>query len=78
MTFGRWEKREKDAAQKESKCNNMANVWLKLVIYSNNRREKKYSELSLITVIASYIDSQLACIACSCFNCMRLIYNTIH
>ena len=60
MTFGRWEKREKDAAQKESKCNNMANVWLKLVIYSNNRREKKYSELSLITMIASYIDSQLA------------------
>ena len=31
-----------------------------------------------ITVIASYIDSQLACIACSCFNCMRVICNTIH
>ena len=31
-----------------------------------------------ITVIAYYIDSQLVCIACSCFNCMRLIYNTIH
>ena len=31
-----------------------------------------------ITVIASYIDLLLACIACSCFNCMRLIYNTIH
>ena len=31
-----------------------------------------------ITVIASYIDSQLACSLCSCFNCMRLIYNTSH
>ena len=31
-----------------------------------------------ITVIASYIDFQLACIACSCFNRMGLIRNTSH
>ena len=30
------------------------------------------------TGIASYIDLQLACIACSCLNCMQLIYNTSH
>ena len=31
-----------------------------------------------LTVIASYIDSQLACIASSCFKCMQLIYDTSH
>ena len=31
-----------------------------------------------ITVIASYIDSQLACIDCPCLTCMQLIYNTSH
>ena len=69
----------------------MANVWLKLVeIYSNRRREKKkYSESYIlimresmksfgIAVIASYMDSQLACIDCPCFNYTRVIYNTTY
>ena len=31
-----------------------------------------------ITVIASYIELQLPCIASSCFICMWLIYNASH
>ena len=86
-TLGRREKRE-EAGPKRKQFNDVCKVCqvnLK-VTYGNPSARKQIFGVVLseflksfgITVIASYIDSQLACIACSCLNCMRLIYNTSH